>query len=87
MRLDDLIRFFESPAEAFLKERLGMSLWDEDPPPHECEPLDLGNLEKYAMKTRLLGIALGLEEDADILALQRAEGGLPSGKSRRGLVQ
>ena len=79
LRLDDLIRFFESPAEAFLKERLGMSLWDEDPPPHECEPLDLGNLEKYAMKTRLLGIALGLEEDADILALQRAEGGLPPG--------
>ena len=79
LSLDDLIRFFESPAEAFLKKRLGMSLWDEDPPPDECEPLDLGNLEKYAIKDRLLGIALGLEEDADLYALQRAEGGLPPG--------
>ena len=77
LSLDDLIRFFESPAKAFLKERLGMSLWEEDPPPDECEPLDLGNLEKYAIKDRLLGIALELEKDVDLFALQRAEGALP----------
>jgi exodeoxyribonuclease V gamma subunit len=79
LTMEDLIRFFESPAEVFLKERLGMSLWDEDSPPDECEPLDLGHLEKYVIKDRLLGIALELEEEADLLALERAEGGLPPG--------
>ncbi len=79
LTMDDLILFFENPSQSFLKKRLGISLWDENPPPDESEPLDLGNLEKYAIKRRLLGIALELEEDSDLLALQKAEGALPPG--------
>jgi exodeoxyribonuclease V gamma subunit len=79
LTMEDLTRFFVCPAEAFLKERLGMSLHNENPPPDDCEPLDLGGLEKYAIKDRLLGIALEMEEDADLLALEKAQGSLPPG--------
>ena len=79
LTMEKLIRFFISPAEAFLKERLGMSLHNEKPPPDEAEPFDLGGLEKYAIKNRLLGTALEMDEGVDLLALARAEGGLPPG--------
>ena len=79
LTMEQLIQFFESPAESFLKQRLGMSLWDEDSPPEECEPFELGNLEKYAIKHRLLGIALDLENDDDtnFFDIEKAEGSLP----------
>ena len=79
LTMEKLIRFFISPAEAFLKERLGMSLHNEKPPPDEAEPFDLGGLEKYVIKDRLLGTALEMDEGVDLLALARAEGGLPPG--------
>ena len=50
LTMNELIHFFQNPAKAFLKRRLGMSLWDEDSPPEECEPFELGSLEKYAIK-------------------------------------
>ena len=55
LSLDDLIRFFESPAEAFLKERLGMSLWEKILRPMNAS-LDLGNLEKYARRPAYLAL-------------------------------
>ena len=79
LTMEKLIRFFISPAEAFLKERMGISLHNEKPPPDEAEPFDLGGLEKYVIKDRLLGTALEMDEGVDLLALARAEGGLPPG--------
>ena len=79
LTMDELIHFFQNPAKAFLKKRLGMSLWDEDSPPEECEPFELGSLEKYAIKNRLLGIALELEDEFDLLGLEGAKGSLPPG--------
>jgi len=79
LSLEELIRFFQCPAEVFLKQRLGMSLWDEDCPPEECEPFDLGSLQQYYIKDHLLGIALELNEEVDLLALERAKGSLPPG--------
>jgi len=79
LSLEELIRFFQCPAEVFLKQRLGMSLWDEDSPPEECEPFDLGSLQQYCIKDHLLGIALELNDDVDLLALERANGSLPPG--------
>ena len=79
LTMEQLILFFENPAKSFLKQRLGMSLWDEDSPPEECEPFELGNLEKYLIKDRLLGIALKLDDDPSLFALERAKGSLPPG--------
>ena len=79
LSMEELIYFFENPSEAFLRKRLGMSLWDEDSPPDECEPFELGNLEKYVMKDRLLEIALKSDEDTDLRGLESAKGSLPPG--------
>jgi exodeoxyribonuclease V gamma subunit len=79
LSMEELIYFFENPAEAFLRKRLGMSLWDEDSPPEECEPFELGNLEKYAIKDRLLEIALNGDGHTDFLGLEIAKGSLPPG--------
>lgn len=79
LSMEELIYFFENPAEAFLRKRLGMSLWDEDSPPEECEPFELGNLEKYAIKDRLLEIALNGDGHTDFLDLEIAKGSLPPG--------
>ena len=69
-----------------MKERMGMSLHNE-PPPDEAEPFDLGGLEKYVIKDRLLGTALEMDEGVDLLALARAEGGLPPGSLGEEVVQ
>jgi len=79
LTMDELIHFFQNPAKAFLKKRLGMSLWDEDSPLEECEPFELGSLEKYAIKDRLLGMALELEDEFDLHGLEGAKGSLPPG--------
>ena len=79
LRMQDLICFLEGPAELFLKETLGMSLWEEQASAGECEPLQLGGLEKYWIKDKLLEIALKPEQEADLYELTKAEGGLPPG--------
>ena len=76
LSLDDMVRFFQSPAQAFLRGRLGMSLWDEDSLPADSEPLELDGLASYGLANRLLGIELGTEEKVDLLALEKAKGSL-----------
>ena len=77
--LADLIRFFESPSKYFLVNCLGMSLWEDDPPPQDHEPMSLNNLEKYGVKNRLLGMALTPEPEINFHALEKAKGSLPPG--------
>ena len=83
LSLDDMVRFFQSPAQAFLRGRLGMSLWDEDSLPADSEPLELDGLASYGLANRLLGIELGTEEKVDLLALEKAKGSLPPGNLGR----
>ena len=59
-----------APAEYFLRHSIGMYLRNEDPPPEECEPFELGNLQKYIIKDRLLRIALNFDNEADLLLRQ-----------------
>jgi exodeoxyribonuclease V gamma subunit len=79
LMMDELGKFLENPSKAFLRKRLGMSLWDEDGPPEDCEPLDLTGLKKYLLKDRLLGIELKMENNVQLYELEKAEGSLPPG--------
>ena len=79
VHLSDLMRFFESPSKHFLVNRMGMRLWEEVGPPADNEPLTLGNLEKYGLKNKLLGIELDDEKHNDLFAIAQAEGSLPPG--------
>lgn len=81
--LSEFIRFFDSPAKYFLVNTLGMSLWEEDAPPPDAEPLILENLDKYLLKQRLLSIELKQEPTVDLFALAQAEGILPPGNLGR----
>jgi exodeoxyribonuclease V gamma subunit len=75
----ELCLFLENPSKAFLRNRLGMNLWEEDGPPEDCEPLDLSGLKKYVLKDRMLGIELEMERDVELYDLEKAEGSLPPG--------
>ena len=79
IQLSQLVRFFDSPAKSFLVNHLGMTLWDEDGPPADAEPLTLGSLEKFGLKNRLLTIELHHQKAEDLYDLARAEGSLPPG--------
>jgi len=81
--ISEFIRFFDSPAKYFLVNTLGMSLWEEDAPPPDAEPLILESLDKYLLKQRLLAIELKQEPTVDLFALVRAEGILPPGNLGR----
>ena len=75
----DFVRFFESPAKYFLVNRLGISLWQEDAPPSEHEPMSLDNLQKYGIKRSLLSTRLNEGQDINLYALEKAKGSLPPG--------
>lgn len=77
--LDDLLRFFRSPAEVFLRQRFGLSLRDTDTLPEDSEPFGLDNLQRYGIKNQLLDYRLQRPGAHDGLALLRAEGVLPYG--------
>jgi exodeoxyribonuclease V gamma subunit len=79
LMMDELCKFLENPSKAFLGNRLGMNLWEEDGPPEDSEPLDLTGLKQYVLKDRLLGIELKMEKDVQLYQLEKAEGSLPPG--------
>ena len=77
--LDDLVRFVEHPAQAFLRQRLGLSLKDWDDRPVDRITIELDNLGEWGIGNRLL-VALLTGGDADaVCAAERARGLLPPG--------
>jgi exodeoxyribonuclease V gamma subunit len=79
LRLDDLVRFFRSPAAYFLNRRLGVYLKDYDIELGDREVLELGNLERWAIGDARVRHALRqLDADASE-ALLRGTGALPLG--------
>ncbi|NMH92698.1 exodeoxyribonuclease V subunit gamma, partial [Pseudonocardia bannensis] len=54
VELDALIRFLEHPAKAFLRQRVGVSLYTEDSDPADALPVHLDGLQSWAVGSRLL---------------------------------
>jgi exodeoxyribonuclease V gamma subunit len=80
VELEDLVRFAERPVNAFLRQRLGMSLWEEDDEVAEALAVELAPLERYGVGARVLAARLaGAELDA-CLDAERARGLLPPGR-------
>lgn len=77
--LDRLAEFFANPAKFFARERLRLALPDETEPLEESEPLSVGALERYQLRSELTASALGGAPAADHLAVARAAGNLPHG--------
>lgn len=79
--IDELVRFFRSPAAFFLNRRLGLYLRQEEMLISDREPLELDVLGGWSLGARLLGHLLAGRSRDDALGLLRAEGTLPFGHS------
>ena len=79
VELDSLVRFAERPVSAFLRQRLGVSTWEDDDEIAEALAVELPPLELYAVGTRLLDARLAGAEMEACLAAERARGLLPPG--------
>ncbi len=79
VELESLVRFFEHPVRAFLRERLELRTADEQEEPSDALPVKPNNLELWAVGDRLLRAGLaGLPVD-DAERVERLRGELPPG--------
>src|SRR4029077_9392148 len=77
IELDELVRFVQHPARAFLRRRLGLGGAAGGDDAHDALSLELDALEQWGLGERLLEARLaGAEQDAAILA-EIARGELP----------
>ncbi len=75
--LTDLVRFFNQPVRALLRDRAGLSLRRDEEVPDEQIPADLAGLHRWKVGDRMLGRHL-LGEDLDTLqAAEWRRGALP----------
>ena len=79
VELDQLVAFAERPVSAFVRQRLRMSLWEEDDELAEALSVELTALERSGFGARLLAARLGGAELDACLAAERARGLLPPG--------
>lgn len=77
--LEDLIRFLQEPAKAFLRQRLGVMIAADDEDPDDALTVELAGLKDWAVGDRVLRGALGGVEPAVLAQLERLRGELPPG--------
>lgn len=77
--VDALARFFENPAKALIRERLGLDLSDEPVLVEDREPIEIDALERWRIGDELFQLALDGQDPGATLELARAEGVLPLG--------
>lgn len=77
--LDDLVRFLQHPAKAFLRARLGLSLGTSDDRPADALDVELGGLGRWAVGDRLLAAVLRGSDVEAACAAELARGLLPPG--------
>ncbi len=84
--LDSLVRFLEHPVKGFLKERLGISVLDDEDEPSDALPVAPDALEKWAVGNRLLEAGLaGIPAERAVRA-EWLRGQLPPGRLGKSVV-
>jgi exodeoxyribonuclease V gamma subunit len=77
--LDELVRFFEHPAKAFLRARLGVVMPGAADEPQDAIPVELSPLEEHHVGEGLLAARLAGVDADRWKAAERARGVLPPG--------
>ena len=75
--LDDLLRFFDNPAKAFLRSRLGMLVPDVPEQRGEGIPIELDGLQRWAIGERMLRAVLDGQDPGRTVDAERWRGALP----------
>lgn len=79
VELEQLVRFVEHPAKAFLRQRLGVTAGDWSQELHDELPVELDALERWGVGERLLHARLAGAGVPECVAAERARGVLPPG--------
>ena len=87
LELDDLVRFVEHPARAFLRQRLGIRVGDWDDEVGDGLPVELNALEQWGVGQRLLDALMGGAEARAAIRAEIARGKLPPGQLGRPVVR
>lgn len=80
VELTDLVRFFDDPARAYLRTRLGMVLPEVPEQPTEGIPIELDGLATWSIGDRVLRSVLAGQDLDAICAAERWRGELPPGE-------
>ena len=80
LELNDLVRFVERPARAFLRQRLDISVADYSDEVADALSVELGGLEEWGVGNRIVeGLLAGAAMD-DCVRAEIARGALPPGR-------
>jgi exodeoxyribonuclease V gamma subunit len=79
VELDDLVAFLGQPVRAFLRQRLGISLYDRDDEVDDGLPIDLDGLQRWGVADRLLQARLRGTTLSTAAAAEKVRGTLPPG--------
>ena len=77
VQLDDLLRFFDNPARAFLRSRIGLVLPEVPEPAGEGIPIELDGLQQWAIGDRVLQATLDGRDCQATVDAERWRGELP----------
>ncbi len=87
LALPDLVRFVQRPVRAFLSQRLGISIAEQDQEVRDALPVELDPLARWGVGERLLeAVLMGIDPRSALLA-EIARGTLPPGELGRAVIQ
>ena len=75
--LDDLVRFVQHPVREFLRQRLGLNVWDDDDELPDAIPVELDDLEKWGIGQRLVERLVAGDPVEAAVEAELAVGALP----------
>jgi exodeoxyribonuclease V gamma subunit len=79
IELDDLVAFVRQPVRAFLRQRLGVTLRDDEDEVADGLPIDLDGLERWGVANRLLEALLRGQTLRVAAGAEKVRGTLPPG--------
>jgi exodeoxyribonuclease V gamma subunit len=85
--LDELIRFLQHPIRGFLRQRLGISTWEDDTDPADALSVDLDALQAWAVGDRVLRSRLGGMSTETCVEIEHRRGELPPGQLGRRVLR
>ncbi|GGK71647.1 exodeoxyribonuclease V subunit gamma [Ornithinimicrobium pekingense] len=87
LALEDLLRFFDNPARAFLRSRLGMLLPEVPELRGEGIPIELDGLQKWDIGERMLQAVLAGQDPVQTVDAERWRGSLPPDELGRATME